>query len=239
LEQEIELREIFQILRKKAWLILLITGLALAASAVVSFYFLQPVYRASTTLMVIKKEQTTIDYNTIMLNRQLVKTYGRIIQSRTVSEAVIQQLRVDLTPTELQKRISVSPLGDTEIIQIDVDDPSPLRAQLLANKIAAVFMMQIGDIMQVENVSVIDPAIRPDAPYKPRPMMNMAIAGVLGLMVAVGLVFLLEYMDNTIKTPDDVMTHLGLPVLGGIPHIDMAKEQRRSQRARQAEEGVQ
>ena len=230
MEQEIELREIFFIIRKRAWMVVAITGLALVLSAVISFYVQTPVYRTSTTLIVIKEDQPVVDQGTLMLNRQLVKTYAQIIQSRTVAEEVIPSLNLDMTPTALQNRISVNAVGDTEILRIDIEDPNPVRARILANRVADVFIVQIGGIMKIDNVSVIDRAVVPDEPFKPRPLMNMAIATVLGLMIGLGLIFLLEYLDNTIKTPDDVQNHLGLPILSGIPHFDLEKEERQTQR---------
>lgn len=69
-------------------------------------------------------------------------------------------------------------------------------------------------------VSVVSAAAVPNNPVKPNIKLNMAIALVLGLMVFSLLAFLLEYMDNTIKTPDDVMRELELPVLGLIPKLN-------------------
>ncbi len=89
--------------------------------------------------------------------------------------------------------------------------------------------------MKVENVNVIDPAIRPGSPVKPRPKLNMAIAGALGLMVSLGIVFVMEYLDNTIKTPEQVTELLALPVLGTIPRIDVNKEQRRVEKMQRRE----
>nr|WP_276537088.1 GNVR domain-containing protein [Anaerosalibacter massiliensis] len=81
-------------------------------------------------------------------------------------------------------------------------------------------MEKVKEIMKVENIQVIDRAQEPEEPIKPRPKLNMAIAGVLGLMISIFLVFILEYLDNTIKTPDDVEYHLGLPIIGTIPKMD-------------------
>ncbi|MGB9868284.1 MAG: GumC family protein [Bacillota bacterium] len=67
------------------------------------------------------------------------------------------------------------------------------------------------------NISLVSPALVPAKPVKPRKALNMAVAGVLGLMVSVMLAFVLEYMDDTIKTADDVSRVLGLPTLGSIP----------------------
>ncbi|MGI6549642.1 MAG: GumC family protein [Syntrophomonadales bacterium] len=68
-------------------------------------------------------------------------------------------------------------------------------------------------------VTIMSEASIPTSPIKPNKKLNMAIAMVLGLMVFTGLAFLLEYLDNTIKTPDDVAAHLDLPVLGVIPLV--------------------
>ena len=83
----------------------------------------------------------------------------------------------------------------------------------IANNMAEIFKSEISQIMRVENVEIIDPAVVPVTPVKPRPMLNIAIAFVLALMVGVGLAFLLEYLDHTIKTPNDVEKFLELPVL--------------------------
>ncbi|MGB9867877.1 MAG: GumC family protein [Bacillota bacterium] len=67
------------------------------------------------------------------------------------------------------------------------------------------------------NISLVSPALVPSRPVKPRKALNMAVAGILGLMVSVMLAFVLEYLDDTIKTADDVSRVLGLPTLGSIP----------------------
>ncbi len=75
-------------------------------------------------------------------------------------------------------------------------------------------------IMKVDNVQVIDQAQVPRNPVKPRPMLNMIIAGFLGIMISLGMVFVMEYLDNTIKSPNDVERYLGLPIIGAIPEVD-------------------
>jgi capsular polysaccharide biosynthesis protein len=88
------------------------------------------------------------------------------------------------------------------------------------------------NIFEVDNVSVLWTAEVADAqsPVKPQPMLNIAIALVVGLMAGVGLAFLLEYLDNTVKNEQDVEKNLGLPILGVISVIDDAKMEEASQR---------
>ena len=59
--------------------------------------------------------------------------------------------------------------------------------------------------------------IVPSSPIKPKKQLNIAIAAFIGIMVGLGIVFLIEYLDNTIKTPEDVQKHVGIPVIGTIP----------------------
>jgi len=224
----IDLREYLGIIRRRFWAIVLVTVVAVATSGIISYFFIEPVYSASTSLMVIKKDSPTIDYSTLLMNQQLVKTYGEIAKSRTVAEHVIADLGLSMTAAELQGSIHVNAVRDTQLIQISVDSTVPAQASLIANAVAKDFIHQVVQIMKVENVQVVDPAIEPTTPVKPRPKLNMAVAGVLGVMVGVGLAFLLEYLDNTLKTAEDVRRHLDLPVLGTIPLIDLRQEARRA-----------
>ncbi|MFA5524148.1 MAG: Wzz/FepE/Etk N-terminal domain-containing protein [Tissierellales bacterium] len=220
--EEIELRELFYIILRKFWIIVLVTILSLVTSGVVSYFVLDSEYETFTTLMLIKPNTSiganeTIQYNDVLLNQKLVATYGEIVKSRIVSSEVIENLGLEMTPEQLKNKVEVSLVKDTEIIKIVVSDNNPELATTIANEIASVFRKNVVEFMKIENVKVIDKAEVPTRPIKPRPMLNMAIAGVLGIMLSVFLVFLLDYMDNTIKTPSDVEGYLNLPIIGMIP----------------------
>ena len=222
--EEISLREIFFILRKHIKLIVLLLVLAVAISSVVTFFILDKEYSAFTTLMVGKPRdyinENKIEYNELLLNQKLVSTYGELIKTRVVSEKVISNLGLSLSYNTFRSKVNVSLVKDTEIIGITVTDTDPLLAAEIANETAAVFMDTVQEIMKVENVQVIDKAEPSYAPVSPRPMLNIAIAAILGLMLGIFLAFLLEMLDNTIKTPEDVEKYLGLTVIGSIPNVE-------------------
>jgi|SRR5680860_416723 len=231
MEEEIELREYWEVLRKR-WLIVIILPLIAAlTSGIISFYVLKPVYEASTTLIVGKKASESgqaavqmLDNSVLQANLQLAKTYATIAQSRTVEQNVIMGLNLPLTVAGLNSLISINPVKTTEILEIKVTNTNPVLAASIANSMAQEFSKAVIEIKKVDSVSIVDTAVTPDKPVKPNKTLNVLIAFVVGLMASVGLVFLLEYIDNTIKTSSDVEKLLGIPVLGVIPNYELGKQ---------------
>lgn len=221
-EYEIDLREIFEMLKKRWLMIVSITLVAATLSGVISFFVLTPQYETSTTLIVSYRpdQSSLMTYTELQMSQKLVATYSQIVKSERIADAVIKKLDLDLTAAQLNSKVSVSQLGDTEILKITVKDEDPELAALIANTESEVFQKEINEMMEVDNVSTIDVAKVPESPVSPNKMMNIAIATVLGMMVSVGLVFVLEFLDRTYKTPTDIERHLGLPVLGAIPDIE-------------------
>ncbi len=221
MEQELDLYAIWQVLVKRWKLLVIIPLIAVMVSAIVSLFIITPQYTATTTLMVTRPaEAGQILYQDIQVSRQLVATYREIVHSRRVLEDVITNENLPFGVRELREKVDVEAVRDTELIKVDVTDPDPVLAREIANEVAAVFMEKIIDIMQVENVSIVDEAVLPGSPVSPRVPLNVAVALVVGLMGAFGLVFLLEYLDRTIKEPQEVQKRFDLPVIGLVPLVE-------------------
>ncbi|MBP1934970.1 YveK family protein [Ammoniphilus resinae] len=232
MEQEttIDLRELLEIIRKRIWIIALVTVLATVVSGIVSFFVLTPIYESSTQLLVNKSENKNDlmmpTANDIQTNLRLIDTYNVIIKSPRILEKAISNMGLDMTASQLGNKINVTAVRDSQVMSITVTDPDPLMAVKIANGIATTFQQEIKTIMSVDNVQILAEAkiAEKPSPVKPKPYLNMAIALVVGLMASVGIVFLLEYLDNTIKTEQDVEQILGLSVLGAIATIDYKSE---------------
>lgn len=224
MEETISLQELFQTLKKRLKLILAITVVATLISGVVSYFILTPIYQASTQILVNqeKSDQQVINMNEVQTNLQLINTYNVIIKSPAILDIVVKRLDTDKTLEELNDQITVGSEKDSQVISITVQDSDPKIAAEIANTTAKVFQEEIVKIMNVDNVSILSSAVVKDnpSPIKPKPVLNMAIALVVGLMAGVGLAFLLEYLDNTVKTEQDIEQYLGLPVLGAISTIE-------------------
>ncbi|WP_282033703.1 YveK family protein [Metabacillus indicus] len=228
MEETISLKELFQTLKKRLSLIIIITAIAAATSGLISFFVLTPIYQSSTQILVnqAKSDQQAFQYNEVQTNLQLINTYNVIIKSPAILDKVIQQLDLEMTTGELNSNVTVGSEQNSQVVTISVQDEKPKQAAEIANTIATVFQKDIAEIMNVNNVSILSKAeLGTDpSPIQPKPLMNIAIALVIGLLAGVGLAFLLEYLDNTIKTEEDIEKHLGLPVLGAITRIDMEQE---------------
>ena len=228
MEETIDLREYFYIIKKRAWIIALITVLAMLTSGIISFFVLSPVYEANTTLIVnteqSKETNNMITGDQLNVTQKLTLTYGEIIKSRAVLDSVIKKLDLNMEYNELEKAIAVSPVKDTQIMSVTVQDTNPKRARDIANSIPNVFTKEVKRITKANSVEVIDKAIVPENPIKPNKVMNILIAAVLGIMIGLFIVFVLEYMDNKIKTPQDIEKYINLPILGVVPNENMSKK---------------
>lgn len=220
MEETLNIRQYIDIIRKRLWIVALVTIIFTLTSAIINFYILDPVYETSTTLMVNKakmEQNSVIDYQDVILNQKLVITYGEIVKSRAVLEKVIKELKLDIKYEGLLAKITISPVKDTEIMNIKVLDTNPVLAEKIANKIPQIFTQEVIRITKADSVQVIDKAQIPQSPIKPRRLLNMIIAVFIGKMIGLFIIFLMEYLDNTIKTSQDVEKHLELPVIGIIP----------------------
>lgn len=225
MEETISLKEIFEVIKKRFWLITsFVLGAALIA-AVVSYFVLTPTYESTSQFIVNQgKEDPTAQYsvNDIRMNVEMINTYNVIITSNAILEEVVEELSLPYSASQLETKIQVSSAQNSQIVNVTVTDPDPALATQIANTTVSIFQEQVPDLMNVDNVKILSEAqlSANPSPVAPKPKLNIAIAIVLGGMIGVGLAFLLEYLDTTITTEDDIDKHLGLPVLGTISHIE-------------------
>jgi len=221
MEETIDLREYFFILKKKMWIIVLSAVICGVISGLVSFYVLKPVYEANTTLIVNKEVEnettqmtTSDDLNFV---QKLALTYGEIIKSRSVITSTIDKLNLDMTYEDLSEAVSITNVENTQIIKISVKNENPRVASTICNTIPEIFSTEVQRIVKASGTEVIDKAAVPEEPIKPNKTINILIATVLGAMVSVFVIFLKEALNTKIKEPKDIEEKLGLPVFGVVP----------------------
>lgn len=130
-------------------------------------------------------------------------------------------MNLKTTPELLNQQIIVSSEQNSQIVNVRVEDPDLQEAVDIANMTAKVFQEEIIALMNVDNVSILSPAVftKDTLPIKPNLILNVGIAAVIGLMIGIGITFLMEYLDTSIKNEQDIGELLGLPILGLISPI--------------------
>lgn len=219
-EMTIDLTELFTIIRKRIWLLISITLITTITAGILSFFVLSPVYEAKVSIIIGREnagETTKTDYNEVMMYQKLAKTYAEIAKSKVVAEKTIRELKKDVQADAYLKSFTATPQPDTQILVLKYQSKDPIDAATTINTHAKFFIEESKRFYKDGNIQIIDAAQIPEAPIKPKKMLNIAIAFVLGIMISLGLMFVLEYMDTTVKTEDDIQKNLELPVVGIIP----------------------
>lgn len=227
MDENIDLLEYWRVIRKRWLVIVAIVLISVGTSAILSFYFIHPVYQASALVIVGRKSDNLADnlanLNSVTTNRELATTYEAIAKSKTVLNRVAETVGDGATNSSLVNQISVQAVKDTEIISISVTDAKPSRAALIANTLTTVFSERVMEVEKVDNVGLVDPADIPQTPISPNKKKNILIAFGLGLVASIGFALLLEFLDNTVKSPDEV-EEFGLQVLGSIPQLTASNQ---------------
>lgn len=219
-----DIRRIIAMLLKK-WPIIVITAFAFTVVFYVySSVYVTPVYSAEATMIVNKSqyqasEQNQMSYNDILLTQKLVKSYVLIMKSDTNIELIKKELGTDLSVAQIRSTIKVAGIGETEVLQITVENKDPVLAQSIANALVKVSPATIIRVIKAGSAEVIDTAKVPAKPVKPVVWQYSVIGMMLGLMLSLVLIFLRDFFDNTFKTEDDIRNVLDLPVITSLPEL--------------------
>lgn len=232
MSNDLDLRDYIRILRKRLWMIVAVVVAACSASGIYSIYVKEPLYEASTKIIVNQTSNPSLlqqlDLNQINTNIRMIDTYKEIIKTPAIMDIVAENYpQFGLTSDELVTRVKVSSVNNTQVMTLVVQDVSYLRAAEIVNAVSNVFKEEIPNLFNIENVSVLNEAKldREASPVSPNIPLNIAISFIVALMLGVGISFLLEYLDDSIKDEEDVSRYLGLPTIGMIARIQ-AEEQK-------------
>jgi len=218
--EELNLKELFSYFLSKFKIIIIVTILVVALGTVYSYFLKTPMYKSSTTLVLVRtadSDEATITQNDVLLNQKLVATYREIVKSPRVLNKVIQNLELKSTSEELQNIVTVESIADTELIKISVVHEDAKEAKEIANEVAEVFAEEIVDIYQIQNISTLNKAEMKKDPYNINIVKEEIIYVLAGIILSCGIIFVMYYFDTTIKTVEEVEAKFELPILGQIP----------------------
>lgn len=222
-----------QVLWQRLWLIVL--SMVLVTGLAAGFSFSQtPMYQATITVLLEQQRDSSPDsYASDVTNevgglQTLATTMTEIIMTQPVAESVAQRLDSPASAAGVQGGLVAEQLGETPLIEVSYTDTSPKRAQTVANTVGEVLSDEFTELSpttdQGVGARVLNEAELPSAPVSPNPLRNSLLGMVVGLMLGVGLVFLLDYLDNSWKSRDEVEHAVGVPLLGAIPVFRTGKK---------------
>ncbi|MRI69886.1 tyrosine protein kinase [Enterococcus casseliflavus] len=227
MEETISLKEIFDILRKHLTSILISMFVGLALSAIVTFFVLTPQYRSQAQLIVTLPQTETTNANDVNMNLQMINTYKELVTGdlviNQVKDRIESEYGIDKSVQELKDSVEVTQSQNSLMFSIRATDTSSVYAANIANTTALVFQENAKDVLSVDKISIISNAEASSSPVSPNNKLNLAIGLVLGIIVGVGIAFLLELLDRTVKDNKYVTETLGFTILGTVPQMS-AKE---------------
>lgn len=218
--EEIDLTELFDYFLKRALYIFITVIACLVIGLTYTIFLKEPKYKSDVNVIIVNKDkQTTSLQSDLAANQKLAATYRELVGSRRVLNQVIDNLDLNYSIGQLQQMISVENVNDTEIIKITVSSSEPKEAKVIANETAKIFQDEVKDIYNLENVSIVDKAILAKEPYNINIVKESVIYIALGMVLSCGVIFVIYYFDNTIKSIDQVEKRLGVPVIGTVPSV--------------------
>lgn len=224
LEQEydtIDLRQLFEIVRRNLLLIVAVTVLFAAGGYLGTKFLITPQYEASAMLIVNSREgqqlQGSVTNDSLTSAKQLVETYSVILKSDTVLDQTIEDLDLPLTYDQLAAKVSITAVNDTQVMKITVQDADANLAKDIVSNIVEQAPDVIINTVKAGSVEVVSDASANPNPVSPSKSRNTALAGILGCVLVVGILFMKSLFNNRIMTESDISQKLALPILGVIP----------------------
>ena len=237
-EIEIDLRAILLEWRKRWWMIAAALVAGALAAGLFSRVILSPVYESTSMMYVLSKETTLSSLADLQMGTQLTQDYKVLVTSRPVLEEVISELGLDMDYEDLQEAVSINNPSDTRILTITVSNSDPVMAKTIVDEIAQTASGYIGSIMEMVPPKIVEEGQVPEYQSSPSVKRNAALGGIVGAVLACGVLTLLVILNDTIRTEEDVERYLGLTTLALVPERGKSRKgEGRKQRSGDAPTG--
>ena len=213
-----DLKDLFDYYKSKLSVVILFVVLVGILGCLYGLFIQKPMYKSSTSIVLISeaKDNSQLTYNDVSVNQNLVSTYSEIVKSKRVLGQVINNLNLNYTYGALSDNIEVSSVTGTQIIKITVTDENSKTAMKVANEIGKVFAKEIPELYNISNVNILDTAEVAPSAYNVNITKQSAISLLAGLVLGLGVVFVMYYFDRSVKNASQIEDKLKLPVLATV-----------------------
>ncbi|HEK7178413.1 TPA: capsule biosynthesis protein CapA [Staphylococcus aureus] len=217
MKEKFDLVKLLNILKKNIKLLLILPAICLVVSAALTFFVMPDKYIASTQILVnMKKSSSDLAFQNVQSSLQSVNTYTEIIKSPRILDKVSREFDGQYSTAELNSFLKVTNQTNSQIITVSVTTGNKSESDKIVNRISKVFAHDMPKIMSVDNVTILSSAHDNAVKVSPIVSVNLVISIIVGIVLAILIIFLKELLDKRIKTEEDVESQLGLPILGSI-----------------------
>ena len=219
---EIDVFAMLKTLWKRKFSIVLVALVFAIAAFGYSAFLAKKEYQSTSRIYVVSRQNqdnNALTNSDLQAGSYLVKDYREIILSQNVLSQAIDELKLDMTPAELSKKINVSVPTDTRILSITAKDGDPKEAARIANGLRNVAAEKIISVTKVSDFTTLDEAEVPRLPSSPNIRRNVLLGFVAGAGLMVVLLVVVEVLDDRVKRPEDIEELMGLTLLGIVPDI--------------------
>ena len=219
---EIDVFAMLKTLWKRKFSIVLVALVFAIAAFGYSAFLAKKEYQSTSRIYVVSRQNqdnNALTNSDLQAGSYLVKDYREIILSQNVLSQAIEELKLDMTPAELSKKISVSVPTDTRILSITAEDGNPKEAARIANGLRNVAAEKIISVTKVSDVTTLDEAEVPQSPSSPNIRRNVLLGFIAGAGLMVVLMVVVEVLDDRVKRPEDIEELMGFTLLGIVPDI--------------------
>jgi capsular polysaccharide biosynthesis protein len=225
-EQEhlLTLGEILSVLWRRLWVILIVVAICVFGAVYLSLAQ-TPQYEATAKIL-IEPEQGDLVTGGPQSLQELIPTVVDLVSARPVATDVIEELDLQMTPEEFLRNLTVEQVETTQSIDVSYRTSDPEMARDIANAVAGTVSDRIsGRNLGAEpiTVTVWERAVAPGAPVSPDPVRNGLLALAIGLLLGLGVAFFLEYLDDSLRSPEEVEQVSGLLNFGIIRKFKVPK----------------
>lgn len=222
-ERLISIDDIIRIIKKRLRILLIITFSFTLVSAILSFFIIKPKYEASTKFFIGKEatgENQSYSQSDVIMYQTLMKTYSEVIRTTDIIARAITEGNINLKADEVLKKLSVITIADTQILEVKFKSKNPREARDLIEGITKEFINISKELFPNGHVKILQEVRLPEKPVSPNKKINIAIGFLIGLIVSIGVAFLLEILDKRIRIKEQLEIEFHMPVIGVIPHME-------------------
>lgn len=213
---QIDLLDIANVIWQKIWAVIMCFVIGAVLFGGYTKMMVTPQYTATSMIYILGRTTSISSVAELQLSSALTADFTIMAKSRAVINGVIKEMDLNMTYDQLKNSVNVTNPSDSHILQIEVTNPDPKLAKDISNTMANAVAENIASVMATDKPSIAEKAVTPGAPSSPNLMKNIAMGGIVGAALAVGLIVLGYMMDDTIKTEEDVRKYLQINTLASV-----------------------